>query len=153
MVEAMRRAYADRNLLLGDPAFVENPVARLISPAYAAQLRASIRPDRATPSAEIRPEGAPNPPREKTETTHISVMDKAGDAVSSHLHDQRLFRRRGDRGGHGFLLNDEMDDFTVKTGVPNLFGPRAGRTPTRSRRASARSPPWPRPWCSRTAGW
>lgn len=124
MVEAMRRAYADRNVLLGDPAFVENPVARLLSPAYAEQLRASIRPDRATPSAEIRPDLAAQAlqPREKTQTTHISVMDKAGNAVSLTYTINGYFGAGVIAGDTGFFLNDEMDDFTVKTGVPNLFG-------------------------------
>ncbi|SEF91786.1 gamma-glutamyltranspeptidase / glutathione hydrolase [Methylobacterium sp. 190mf] len=121
MVEAMRRAYADRNLLLGDPAFVENPVDRLLSPAYAETLRASIRPDRATPSAEIRPDPGPEP-RERPETTHISVMDKAGNAVALTYTINGYFGAGVIAGDTGFFLNDEMDDFTVKTGVPNLFG-------------------------------
>jgi gamma-glutamyltranspeptidase / glutathione hydrolase len=121
MVEAMRRAYADRNLLLGDPAFVDNPVARLLSPAYAETLRASIRPDRATPSAEIRPDPGPEP-RERAETTHISVMDRAGNAVSLTYTINGYFGAGVIAADTGFFLNDEMDDFTVKTGVPNLFG-------------------------------
>ncbi|WCS26787.1 gamma-glutamyltransferase [Methylobacterium sp. NMS14P] len=121
MVEAMRRAYADRNLLLGDPAFVENPVDRLLSPAYAETLRASIRPDRATPSAEIRPDPGPET-RERPETTHISVMDKAGNAAALTYTINGYFGAGVIAGDTGFFLNDEMDDFTVKTGVPNLFG-------------------------------
>ena len=123
MVEAMRRAYADRNTYLGDPAFVTNPVAQLISPAYAAKLRASILPDKATPSAQIRPDAASlGVAGEKPETTHISVMDKAGNAVSLTYTINGLFGAGVIAGDTGFLLNDEMDDFTVKTGVPNLFG-------------------------------
>jgi gamma-glutamyltranspeptidase / glutathione hydrolase len=125
MVEAMRRAYADRNLLLGDPAFVANPVAALLSPAYAEKLRASIRPDRATPSAEIRPDPDVNPDaetRERAETTHISVMDRAGNAVALTYTINGYFGAGVIAGDTGFFLNDEMDDFTVKTGVPNLFG-------------------------------
>jgi len=121
MVEAMRRAYADRNLLLGDPAFVENPVARLLSPAYAEKLRASIRPDRATPSAEIHPDPGLET-HERPETTHISVMDKAGNAASLTYTINGYFGAGVIAGDTGFFLNDEMDDFTVKTGVPNLFG-------------------------------
>ncbi|WP_457107348.1 gamma-glutamyltransferase [Methylobacterium sp. P5_C11] len=121
MVEAMRRAYADRNLLLGDPAFVENPVERLLSPAYAETLRASIRPDRATPSAEIRPDPG-QATGERPETTHISVMDKAGNAASLTYTINGYFGAGVIAGDTGFFLNDEMDDFTVKTGVPNLFG-------------------------------
>ncbi|MCJ2061111.1 gamma-glutamyltransferase [Methylobacterium sp. J-048] len=121
MVEAMRRAYADRNILLGDPDFGANPVAQLLSRAYAEQQRATIRPDRATPSAEIRP--APeNLPQEKPETTHISVMDKAGNAVSLTYTINGYFGAGVMAGDTGFFLNDEMDDFTVKPGVPNLFG-------------------------------
>ena len=82
MVEAMRRAYADRNTFLGDPAFVENPVAQLLAPAYAQRLRASILPDAATPSAQIRPDARQlDVSRETRETPHISVMDKAGNGV------------------------------------------------------------------------
>jgi gamma-glutamyltranspeptidase / glutathione hydrolase len=121
MVEAMKRAYADRNLLLGDPAFVDNPVARLLSPAYAETLRASIRPDRATPSAEIRPDPGVES-RERAETTHISVMDRAGNAVALTYTINGYFGAGVIAGDTGFFLNDEMDDFTVKTGVPNLFG-------------------------------
>ena len=125
MVEAMRRAYADRNMLLGDPAFVDNPVARLLSPAYAETLRASIRPDRATPSSEIRPDPSLNPEpeaRERPETTHISVMDRAGNAVSLTYTINGYFGAGVIAADTGFFLNDEMDDFTVKAGVPNLFG-------------------------------
>lgn len=121
MVEAMRRAYADRNVLLGDPAFVRNPVADLLSPAYAERLRASIRPDRATPSPEVRPDPG-SLPRERPETTHISVMDKAGNAVSLTYTINGYFGAGVIAGDTGFFLNDEMDDFTVKPGVPNLFG-------------------------------
>ena len=121
MVEAMRRAYADRNMLLGDPAFVRNPVEALLSPAYAERLRASIRPDRATPSSEVRPDPG-TVTRERPETTHISVMDKAGNAVSLTYTINGYFGAGVIAGDTGFLLNDEMDDFTVKTGVPNLFG-------------------------------
>ncbi|MDP4005567.1 gamma-glutamyltransferase [Methylobacterium sp. NEAU K] len=121
MVEAMRRAYADRNMLLGDPAFGTNPVAQLLSPAYAAQLRASIRPDRATPSAEIRPDPG-SLSAERPETTHISVMDRDGNAVSLTYTINGYFGAGVIAGETGFFLNDEMDDFTVKPGVPNLFG-------------------------------
>ncbi|MCJ2012589.1 gamma-glutamyltransferase [Methylobacterium sp. J-076] len=122
MVEAMRRAYADRNAFLGDPAFVENPVARLISPDYARTLRAGIDPDRATPSATIRPDPAFLMPREKPETTHISVLDKAGNAASLTYTINGYFGAGVIAPGTGFFLNNEMDDFTVKVGVPNLFG-------------------------------
>lgn len=122
MVEAMRRAYADRNSALGDPAFVENPVARLISEDYARTLRAGIDPDRATPSSEIRPDPSLIAPRERAETTHISVLDKAGNAVSLTYTINGYFGAGVMAPGTGFFLNNEMDDFTVKVGVPNLFG-------------------------------
>ncbi|GJD33161.1 gamma-glutamyltransferase [Methylobacterium aerolatum] len=121
MVEAMRRAYADRNATLGDPAFVKNPVATLISPDYAARMRATIRPDRATPSAEVRPDPSLLP-EEKRETTHISVLDKAGNAVSLTYTINGYFGAGVMAPGTGFFLNNEMDDFTVKVGTPNLFG-------------------------------
>ncbi len=120
MVEAMRRAYADRNTFLGDPAFVANPIERLLSPSYAGALRASIAPDRATPSPDIRP-GFPVP-SERPETTHISVLDAAGNAVSLTYTINGYFGAGVMAGDTGFLLNDEMDDFTAHPGAPNLFG-------------------------------
>ncbi len=122
LVEAMRRAYADRNATLGDPAFVRNPVERLISPAYATTLRAGIDPDRATPSAQVRPDPSLIPQEERPETTHISVLDKAGNAVSLTYTINGYFGAGVMAPGTGFFLNDEMDDFTVKVGVPNMFG-------------------------------
>lgn len=122
MVEAMRRAYADRNATLGDPAFVDNPVARLISPDYARTLREGISPDRATPSSAIRPDPALMPPRERPETTHISVLDRTGNAVSLTYTINGYFGSGVMAPGTGFFLNNEMDDFTTKVGAPNLFG-------------------------------
>ena len=119
MVEAMRHAFMDRNTYLGDPAFVKNPLDRLLSKDYAAQIRTRILPDKATPSKEVQP-GVP--PHEKTETTHYSVVDKDGNAVSVTYTINGLFGAGVIAPGTGFLLNDEMDDFTVKPGVPNLFG-------------------------------
>ncbi|MGK9165259.1 gamma-glutamyltransferase [Inquilinus limosus] len=119
MVEAMRHAYMDRNTYLGDPAFVKNPLDRLLSKDYAAQIRAKILPDKATPSKEVQPG---MPPHEKPETTHYSVVDKDGNAVSVTYTINGLFGAGVIAPGTGFLLNDEMDDFTVKPGVPNLFG-------------------------------
>jgi gamma-glutamyltranspeptidase/glutathione hydrolase len=119
LVEAMRHAYMDRNSYLGDPAFVANPLDRLLSKDYAAQIRAKILPDRATPSADVQPG---RPPHEKTETTHYSVLDQAGNAVSVTYTINGLFGAAVIAPGTGFFLNDEMDDFTVKVGVPNLFG-------------------------------
>ncbi len=118
MAEAMRHAYLDRNTFLGDPAFVHNPLDRLLSKAYAAGIRAIIT-DRATPSQDLRPG---TPPHERPETTQFSVVDKAGNAVSATYTINGAFGAITIAGDTGFLLNDEMDDFTVKLGVPNLYG-------------------------------
>jgi gamma-glutamyltranspeptidase/glutathione hydrolase len=119
LVEAMRRAYADRRDL-GDPAFVNNPVAELLSPAHAAQLRAGIDPERATPSADVRAAGAPPP--EGTNTTQFSIVDSLGNAVSVTYTLNNWFGAQHVAGDTGILMNDEMDDFTSKPGVPNMFG-------------------------------
>jgi gamma-glutamyltranspeptidase/glutathione hydrolase len=119
MVEAMRHAYLDRNTYLGDPAFVKNPLERLLSKDYAAAIRAKIDPEKATPSAELQPGTAPH---EKAETTHYSVVDKDGNAVSVTYTINGLFGANVIAPGTGFFLNDEMDDFTVKPGVANFFG-------------------------------
>jgi len=118
MTEAMRHAYLDRNTYLGDPAFVTNPIERLLSPEYAAAIRAQIGP-RATPSQDLRPGTAPH---EKTETTHYSIVDRAGNAVAVTYTINGAFGSFAVADGTGFLLNNEMDDFTIKVGVPNLFG-------------------------------
>ena len=118
--EVMRRAYADRNEYVGDPAFVKVPIAGLLDPAYLAKLRASIDPERATPSDRIRP-GKPVG-SESMETTHYSVVDADGNAVAV------TYTLNGGYGngitvpGLGFLLNNEMDDFSAKPGTPNMFG-------------------------------
>ena len=118
MTEAMRHAYFDRNTELGDPAFVRNPLARLLSPQYAAALRAAI-PDRAGVSATLAPGTLPH---EKAETTHYSVVDHAGNAVSVTYTLNGNFGAVVMAPGTGVLLNDEMDDFTTRPGTPNLFG-------------------------------
>ena len=124
--EAMRRAYADRNEYIGDPDFVKNPIAGLLDKAYLAKLRATIDPERATPSAQVRP-GRPSG-TEKLETTHYSVVDSAGNAVAV------TYTLNGGYGngitvpGLGFLLNNEMDDFASKPGSPNMFGLVQGET-------------------------
>jgi gamma-glutamyltranspeptidase/glutathione hydrolase len=119
MTEAMRYAYHDRNLYLGDPAFVDNPVARLISPDNAAAIRARIAPDRATPSASL---GAASAAHENPTTTHYSVVDAAGNAVAVTFTINDDFGAKVIAGDTGFFLNDEMDDFTAKPGTPNMFG-------------------------------
>jgi gamma-glutamyltranspeptidase/glutathione hydrolase len=119
MAEAMRHAYMDRNTYLGDPAFVDNPLGRLLSKSYAASIRAKIAGDRATPSRDVRPG---TPPHEKTETTHYSIVDKLGNAVSTTYTVNGRFGAGVIAPGTGFFLNDEMDDFTTKIGAQNLFG-------------------------------
>jgi len=118
MVEAMRHAYFDRNTRLGDPAFVANPVAWLLSPAHAAAIRAAIGP-RATPSLDLT-QGTP--PHEHAETTHFSVIDKAGNAVTVTYTLNGGFGAGVTAGDAGFLLNDEMDDFTIKPDAANHYG-------------------------------
>jgi len=119
MVEAMRHAYVDRNTLLGDPDFVKAPLDRINSKAYAAQLRDAILPDRATPSDQVKPGVAPH---EGRNTTHSSVVDAKGNAVSITYTINSYFGALVMAGTTGFFLNDEMDDFTSKPGVPNLYG-------------------------------
>jgi gamma-glutamyltranspeptidase / glutathione hydrolase len=119
--EAARRAYADRNAYLGDPDFVRQPVERMASPAYAAERRRSISLARATPSAEVRP-GLGPAPREGENTTHYSIVDGWGNAVAVTTTINSLYGSRVVVEGAGFLLNNEMDDFTAKPGVPNQFG-------------------------------
>ena len=119
MVEAMRHAYLDRNTFLGDPAFVKNPLDRLLSKDYAAAIRSKIDPEKAMASKEVQPG---TPPHEKSETTHYSVVDHEGNAVAVTYTINGRFGANVIAPGTGFFLNDEMDDFTVKPGVPNLFG-------------------------------
>ena len=119
LAEAERRAFADRNTYLGDPAFVHNPVTQLLAPAHVAEMRATINPDKATPSTDIKGSlGAP----EGTDTTHYSVVDKYGNAVAVTYTINLSFGIAQIAGDTGFFLNDEMDDFTSKPGVPNTFG-------------------------------
>lgn len=119
MAEAMRHAFMDRNTYLGDPAFVNNPLDRLLSKDYAAAIRDKIQPNRATPSSEVQPGAEPH---EKTETTHYSVVDRHGNAVSVTYTINGSFGAAVIAPGTGFFLNDEMDDFTAKPGVKNLYG-------------------------------
>ena len=119
VVEAMRRAYRDRGLYLGDPDFVKMPIARLTSDDYAAGLRASILPDKATPSAMLP--GA-NPPLEGVNTTHFSIIDGDGNLVAATQTVNLSFGSGMVVDGAGFLLNNEMDDFALRPGTPNAFG-------------------------------
>jgi len=129
MGEAMRRAYADRAVWLGDPDFVEVPLAGLLSKGYVRSRMASFNPERTTPSARVQagtPAGAPGREavhgREGTETTHLSAVDPAGMAVSLTTTINDLYGSKVAVEGAGFLLNNEMDDFTAAPGVPNIWG-------------------------------
>ena len=118
-IEAMRHAYVDRNSYLGDPDFIKNPLDHLLDKAYAAQIRAVIAPDKAGVSAEIKPGVAPH---EGSNTTHYSIVDKWGNAVSVTYTLNDWFGAKVTAAKTGVMLNDEMDDFTSKIGVPNLYG-------------------------------
>ena len=115
-LEAMRRAFADRNYWLGDPDFVTMPIARLISKPYADSLRHGIDPERATPTRSLPPVA------EGTHTTHFSIVDAEGNAVAITYTLNDDFGSALVVGGAGFLLNDEMDDFATRPGSPNLYG-------------------------------
>ena len=120
MVEAMRHAFHDRNTLLGDPAFVHPPIASLLSPEHAAAIRAAIQPDRATPSSTLPLVAAA--PAEGHQTTQVSVVDAAGNAVSLTTTLNAYFGAKVMGGVTGIVMNDEMDDFTTAPGRPNMFG-------------------------------
>lgn len=119
MVEAMRHAYVDRNFSLGDPAFIKNPIEKLLSNDHAAGIRAKIDPVNPTPSSEISTGAVLH---ENNETTHYSVVDKDGNAVSVTYTLNGGFGAQVIAEDTGFFLNDEMDDFTSKVGAPNMFG-------------------------------
>ncbi len=117
--EAMRRAFADRAAYLGDPDFNHLPLTTLLSRAYARERWQSVRPDAATPSRDIA--GGPVP-KESSETTHYSIVDAAGNAVAVTYTLNNWFGSGVTAGKLGFVLNDEMDDFTSKPGHPNMYG-------------------------------
>jgi len=118
-IEAMRHAYVDRNSYLGDPDFVKNPLDRLLDKGYADKIRAVIDPNKAGVSKDIKPGVAPH---EGSNTTHYSIADKDGNAVSVTYTLNDWFGAKVTAAKTGVLLNDEMDDFTSKVGVPNLYG-------------------------------
>ena len=118
-IEAMRHAYVDRNSYLGDPDFVKNPLDRLLDKKYAEKVRAAIDPNKAAVSKDLKPGVAPH---EGSNTTHYSIVDRMGNAVSVTYTLNDWFGARVTAAGTGVLLNDEMDDFTIKAGVPNLYG-------------------------------
>lgn len=119
MIEAMKRAYADRARYLGDPAFVNAPVATLIAKDYAARQRADIELDRATPWTDAL---WATPPREGSNTTHFSVVDGRGNAVSNTYTLNFSYGVGLVADGTGVLLNNELDDFTAAPGASNAFG-------------------------------
>ncbi|SDR60087.1 gamma-glutamyltransferase 1 Threonine peptidase. MEROPS family T03 [Rhizobiales bacterium GAS191] len=119
MAEAMRHAYVDRNNKLGDPDFVNNPLAELLDKGYATKIRTEIPETKATPSSDL------GPGRELTEgkqTTHYSIADAEGNAVAVTYTLNDWFGTKIVAGDTGILMNNEMDDFTAKPGVPNMFG-------------------------------
>ncbi len=120
IIEVMRRAYRDRAEYLGDSDFVDVPVARLTSAAYARQQVKGIQMDEATLSTELKPVGRPG--GAGTDTTHFSILDKEGNRVAATLSVNYLFGACFVVPGTGFLLNDEMDDFSAKPGVANAYG-------------------------------
>jgi gamma-glutamyltranspeptidase/glutathione hydrolase len=131
ITEAWRRAYMDRADYLGDPDYNHIPVAELISKKYAEAWRSSILPDKASPSATLKRPAGFLPPApatagqrgpESQDTTHYSVVDSEGNAVSVTTTLNDGFGSHVTSGSLGFLLNDEMDDFASKMGVPNMFG-------------------------------
>ena len=119
MIEAMKRAYADRARYLGDPAFVKAPIATLIAKDYAARQRASIDLDRATPWTDAL---SATPPREGSNTTHFSVVDGLGNAVSNTYTLNFSYGVGLVADGTGVLLNNELDDFTAAPGTANAYG-------------------------------
>jgi gamma-glutamyltranspeptidase/glutathione hydrolase len=120
LAESWKRAYADRNQYLADPDFVRMPIEEMMSDEYAAERRATITFERATPSLEIGPGLGSQDLSEHT--THLSVIDAQGDAVSLTTTINSWFGSRVTVTGAGFLLNNEMDDFAARPGMPNQFG-------------------------------
>jgi gamma-glutamyltranspeptidase/glutathione hydrolase len=136
-LEATRRAYADRNAWVADPAFYKVPIAGLIDPTYITQRMRDIDPDHATPSSQVGPgqppgaasvtlrearEAALLATRESHETTHFSIVDAAGAAVSNTYTLNGSFGAKRVLEGSGILLNNEMDDFASNPGKPNAYG-------------------------------
>ncbi|HEV7633336.1 MAG TPA: gamma-glutamyltransferase [Steroidobacteraceae bacterium] len=120
IVEAMRRMHRDRAVYLGDPAFTQVPVQELIDPHYAAGLRTSIRLDRATPSAMLA--ATPESASAGMQTTHFSVLDKDGNRVAGTITLNTGWGTGLTVRGTGLILNNQMDDFSIKPGVPNVYG-------------------------------
>ncbi len=125
LTEVERRTYADRAFYLGDPDFFSVPTQQLTSDAYIRQRMESFNPEKATPSVEIKQGEIAG--YEPTETTHISIVDTEGNAVSVTTTLNDWFGSRVLVAGSGFFLNNEMDDFSVKPGVPNAYGVTGGK--------------------------
>ena len=121
-LEAARRAYADRNYLLGDPDFVDVPTAQLTARAYIAERMANIDPQHATPSDQVNPGLPPQRLQESHDTTHYSVVDRLGNAVANTYTLNTSFGSKLLIPGTGVLLNNEMDDFAAKPGEANVYG-------------------------------
>lgn len=119
IIEAERRSFADRAHYLGDPDFLKIPVDTLTSASYVRSRMSTFNPEKATPSTEVR-EGSI--PKESEQTTHLSVVDAQGNAVAVTTTLNAGYGSLVVVAGSGFLLNDEMDDFSIKPGVPNLYG-------------------------------
>lgn len=120
MTEVERRAFADRGEYMGDADFYKVPVEKLTNKFYLEEKMKDYDPKMATPSSRVKPGVIPAP--ESTETTHFSVIDKEGNAVSVTTTLNNSYGARTVVGGAGFFLNDEMDDFSIKPGVPNMYG-------------------------------
>jgi len=120
LAEAMRYAYADRSEFMGDPDYIKIPLKGLISKDYAAEIRSKIDLNKATPSTDVKP-GQPAM-HEGTNTTHYSIVDKWGNAVSITYTINDYYGSGAAVKGAGFLLNNEMDDFSIKPGVANIYG-------------------------------
>jgi gamma-glutamyltranspeptidase/glutathione hydrolase len=123
-IEAMRRAYRDRAEYLGDPDFISMPIDKLVSKGYARELHAQINPQQATPSSSLPVVTNEQEVRRSTgtDTTHFSVLDHQGNRVSATLSINYPFGSGFTVPGTGVLLNDEMDDFSIKPGTPNVYG-------------------------------
>ena len=119
LIEAMRRAYRDRAIYLGDPDFTDMPLAMLASPDYMAGQRVSVRSDRATPSDALA--GIAGDGSEGTQTTHFSIIDRDGNRVAATITVNTWYGSGFIAPGTGIILNNEMDDFSIKPGVPNEF--------------------------------
>ena len=120
MVEAERRAYADRAQFMGDADFYKVPVSMLTNDVYLQERMKNYDPAKATPSSVIKPGSLQT--AESEETTHLSVIDKEGNAVAVTTTLNGSYGSRTVIGGTGFFINNEMDDFSIKPGVPNMYG-------------------------------